>query len=133
MPITITPDWDTSWTATSIASSAVADTASDTTAAISLDGVSGVEVSVTIAYGGTFDEGVMVYVLRDIDGTNYEAVADGPWQFEMPGSTSTTYRRQFHVPAITGSSIKVHLVNDSGASVTASVSYKAASMKVAAV
>lgn len=109
-----------SWSATSIASSSISDAAADTTAAIDNDTKLGTNVSVEIAYGGTATEGVNVYLLRDVDGTNYEAVADGPWGFAMPYATSVTRRRTFWVPGWI-SKFKVHLTNDSGASVTATV------------
>jgi hypothetical protein len=125
---TISTNWDSSWTATSIASSTVTNTSTATTAAISNDGKSGSEVSVTIAYGGTVNQGVKVYILRDIDGTNYEAVTDKPWGFEMPSSVSTTYRRAFAVCADRISNFKVHVTNDSGASVTATVKTRQATI-----
>jgi len=118
---TISTNWDTSWTATSIAASSVTDTSTATTAAISNDGKSGTEVSVTCAYGGTVDQGLKVYILRDADGTNYEAVIDKPWGFEMPSGVSTTYRRAFAVCADRISNFKVHVTNDSGATVTVTV------------
>src|SRR3712207_2655634 len=91
-------DHDGAWAATSINAASVANGASATTAAISNDGKLGTEVSIEVAYGATASEGVKVYLLRDVDGTNYEAVADGPWGFEMPKTVSTTHRKPFTVP-----------------------------------
>lgn len=105
-------------------------TSTATTAAISNDNKSETEVSVTIAYGGTADEGVKVYILRDVDGTNYEAVADGPWGFMLPYTISTTHRRSFTVAGDRVSSFKVHVTNDSGATVTATVRYRQATTDV---
>lgn len=115
------PNWDTSWTNSSINSTSISNSAVNTTGAIDNDNKSGTEVSVSIAYGGTASEGVKVYVLRDYDGTNYEAVVDGPWGFMMPYTSSTTHNRTFTVLGNSVSKFKVHLTNGSGASVTASV------------
>jgi len=113
-------DHDAAWSATSINSSAIANAADATTAAISNDGKLGTEVSVEIAYGATVNEGAKVYILRDVDATNYEAEVDGPWGFEMPSAVSATRRRAITVPPSI-SSFKVLVTNDSGASVTATV------------
>jgi len=85
------------------------------------------EIAVTIAYGGTANEGARIYVLRDVDGT-YEAIADGAWGFMMAYSTSTTYRRSFVVQSITASKFKIMVSNVTGASITATVSYKQATI-----
>lgn len=114
-------EWDAAWAATSINASALANAGSLTTAALSNDQKTATEVSVEIAYGGTVNEGVKVYVLRDVDGTNFEAVADLPYGFELPRAASTTFRRSFTVPAGEVSAFKIHLTNNSGASVTATV------------
>lgn len=116
---TTNPNWDTSWTTTSISAATITNGSSSTTAAISNDNKIATEISVTVTYGGTASKGLEVYVLGDVDGTNYEAVADGPWGIEMKKSTSTTYRARFMVSALDYSSFKVHLVNGTGASVTA--------------
>lgn len=120
-------DWDASWTTTSIASSSITTGSNATTAAIALDGAISCLVSVSIAYGGTATEGAKVYILSDTDGTNYEAVADNPARvYQLPYSTSTTYRRTFAIPATDYDDFKVHVTNDSGATVTATVDYKLA-------
>lgn len=118
-------DWG-SWSTTTINSSSVSNSSSSTTGAISNDEKTACEVSVTIDYGTTADAGVKVYVLRDADGTNYEAAGDDPWMFEMPFSISTTHRRTFSVSPSHVSSFKVSVQNDSGATVTATVRYKQA-------
>ncbi len=113
-------DWDASWAATSINATAIANAGNATTAAISNDLKTATEVSVTAAYGATATQGLKVYILRDVDGTNYEAVADGAWGFEMPKTVSANHRRSFTVPDSV-SNFKVHVTNDSGASVTTTV------------
>ncbi len=115
-------NWDTSWATTSInASSITTGNSVTTTAAISNDGKVATEVSVEIAYGAVATAGVTVELLRDVDGTNFEATADVPWGLEMPRSVSTTYRRTFTVYAEGVSSFKIRVANTSGATVTATV------------
>lgn len=124
MTTQIAPLYDSSWTTTSINSSAIADAGTDTTGIISNDTKGGALVSVEIAYGSPASEGVKVYVFGDVDGTNYEAVADGPWGFQMSNTASTTHRKTFQVFGRDYDDFKVHLTNDTGASVTATVRYK---------
>ena len=69
---------------------------------------------------------VFVYGASEVvDGTNFEAHADNPFAFSMPYTISTTHRRTITVFGET-SNFKVHLRNDSGASVTATVRYRQA-------
>jgi hypothetical protein len=123
---TVATLWDTSWTATSIASSTITNTSNSTTSSISNSGKIGTEVSVTIAYGGTATQGVIVNVLRMVDdGPTYESAAnDAPWGFSMPYAISTTFHRTFNVAGDRASKFEVYLSNNSGASVTATVDYK---------
>lgn len=120
-------NWDTAWSTTSINGSTVTNSNSATTsAAVSNDNKAATEVSVEIAYGATATQGVVVELLRDVDGTNFEASTDSPWGFTMPFSTSTTYRRTFTVYGENVSAFKVKATNGSGASVTATVRYRQA-------
>lgn len=112
-------DWDSAWATTSINGN-ITNTSTSTTAAISNDLKAATEVSVEIAYGVTASQGVKVQILRDVDGSNYEASADAPFEFEMPKTVSTTHRRTFTVPGSV-SNFKVSLSNNSGATVTAVV------------
>lgn len=108
---------------------AVATGADHTSAtAISLNNKLAAKVGITVAYGGTATQGVKVYVLGLVDGTNYEAEADGPWGFEMPYTVSATHRRQFVVPASLHDSFKILVTNDSGGSVTVDVDYDTATV-----
>lgn len=127
---TFNPNWDSSWTTTSINATTITDTTNVTTSsAISNDNKAVTEVSVSVAYGTTADQGVTVYVLRDTDGTNFESVAhDLPWGFSMPYYVSTTCRRCFSIPGNSISKFKVYLDNHSGADVTATVDYKQATI-----
>ena len=124
MTIEINPSWDSSWTATSINASAISDSSSATSAAIDNDDKSGTEVSVTVAYGGSATDPITVYLLRDVDGTNYESEDDKPFGFQMPVTASGTHRRTFFVCGESVSKFKVKVVNTSGDSVTATVRYK---------
>ena len=81
-------------------------------------------MAILIAYGGTATEGVRVYVFRDVDGTNYEAVIDNPWTVMMAYATSVSRRKTFFVPGDQVSRFKIHLTNDAGAQVTATVTYQ---------
>lgn len=113
-----------SWQTTSLNGSTITNGSESATGAIALDGYLGVEVSVEVAYGGTASAGVQVHILGDIDGTNYEARADLPHGFEMPKTTSTTFRRRFKVSAQDYANFKVNVYNPSGASVTVTVRYR---------
>ena len=85
------------------------------------DGNWGTELAVEIAYGATADQGVKVHVLRAVDDAAYESAADAPFSFEMPATISTTHRRTFFVDGLRIGQFKLHLTNDSGAQVTATV------------
>lgn len=125
----INPSWPASWTATDISATSVDDASSASTSAISNDDKIATEVSLEVTYGTTADEGVKIYILRDVDGTDFENPNDNPWGFQMPYTTSTTHRRTFNVPAERTSKFKVHISNDSGAAVTATIRYKQATIE----
>jgi hypothetical protein len=120
-------NWDSAWANTSVNASAIANGANLTTsAAISNDNKAATEVGVTVTYGATATQGVVVELLRDVDGTNFEASTDGPFGFSMLFSTSTAYRRTFTVLGENVSAFKVKITNNSGASVTATIQTKQA-------
>lgn len=118
--------WDSTFTATSIAASTVTNTSSATTAAIDNSSHAGTEVSVTVAYGGTATQGLVVNVLRMVDDTpTFEsATTDACFGFSIPYSTSTTFHRVFSVSSDRISKFKVFVSNNTGASVTVTVKYK---------
>lgn len=118
-------DWDSAWSSTSI-DGTMADATSQTTAAISNDGKVVTEISVSVTYGGTTDQGAQVYVLRDIDGTNYETSDDKPFGFELPYSTSSTRNRVFTIAADRVSDFKVEVSNDTGDTISTTVLYRQA-------
>lgn len=119
-----TVNWEASWTTTSINSSAIANAGNAVTAAISMDAKWAIEISITIAYGSPANQGVKVYVERDVDGTNFESASDNPRGFEMPRAASSTRRRTFTLSAQEIANFRVRLTNDSGASVTGTVRYR---------
>ena len=125
MAISFFVNWPLSWSSTSIAASTITNTSSATTAAISNDSKYATEVAVTVAYGGTASEGIKWYILRDSD-AGYEAAVDNGWAGQLAATVSTTHRRTITVPASSISRFKVHLINNSGASVTATVTYQQA-------
>lgn len=112
--------WSSGITGLSGASVANAGTATSTNE-ISNDDKIATEVSVECVYGATASQGLKVYVLGSIDGTNFETVASGAWGFEMQRATSSTYRTRFMVSALDYSSFKIHVTNNSGATVTVTV------------
>lgn len=121
MPTHYDPNWAAAWSNTSINGGSISDASNATTAAISNDEVGGTEVSVRVTYGGTATEGIKVYVLRDLDGTNYETVNDNPWGIELPYAVSGSRSRVFTIPSQLASNFKIHVTNDSGAAVTCTV------------
>ncbi len=129
---TFNPNWETNWTTTSISSSSISNSSTATTSsAIDNDNKACTEVSVSIAYGGTATEGCKVYLLRDIDNTNFETTSDLPWGFQMPFATSVTRVRTFTVNGSMISKFKILVSNASGATVTATVRYKQATIDLA--
>lgn len=119
-------DWDAAWTTTTgINAATVTNAGTDVTETLSNDTKLATEVSIEIAYGATATEGVVVSILRDVDATNLEGTGDAPYAFSMPFSTNTTHRRTITISGST-SAFRVHLANDSGASVTATVRYRQA-------
>ena len=123
--------WENTWTLTSINGTSVADGSNaETNAAISNDEKTETLVSVEVDYGSTANENVEVLILRETDdGPTYEQESDQPPTFAMPVTASTTHRRTFSIPAKTVADFKVALSNDSGASVTATVRTKQATVE----
>lgn len=117
-------DWDDAWSITSIEADTIANGATLTTAAISNDGKLMTEISVDIIYHASSTKGVVVYALRDSDGTD-EAVADTPFSFVMPFAAGATKQKVFSIPP-SYSKFKIHLTNDGGQTITADVNFKQA-------
>lgn len=118
-------DWG-SWAAIDTAL-AISNGADDTSDAQDLDGKAAAEVSVKAVYAaGTVTQGLKVYILRDQDGTDYEAEADLPWGFEMPYSSGGTYRKTFSVSPADMGGFKILVTNDSGVQVTVTTKIRTA-------
>lgn len=108
-------DWDASWTTTSINNSTITTSSTSTTAAISNDLKVSTLVSVEVTNGASNTTGAKVRILSDVDGTDYEVAADLPSRvFQLPSTSSTTFRRTFVVPASDYDDFKVSVENDSG-------------------
>ena len=130
-------NWDDSWTTIDAAIAlTTGGTVSDTSDAISLDGKAACEVSIDTDYSdhAKATDGLHVYLLRDINGTDYEGVDDVPFGFEMPFLQNGTRRRTFSVdPGMIGS-FKILLVwgNTTASSVaTTATSYRTATVPAA--
>lgn len=130
-------DWDTSWTALedgsgAITARAVADNGVLVSNAVSLDTKAAMEVSVSVVEDntGAVDGDFYVYVLRDVDGTNYQlltslAVNDGPAiGCIIDVVQNATRRKVFTVDAGEVSNCKIGMVNDSGQELAVTVKYR---------
>ena len=104
-------------------SSTITNGSSYTSGAISNNRKLGTEVAVSIAYGATATEGAKVYILPDVDGTNYAGISDNVRQVEMEYQTSTTLVTHLWVPGHIHD-FKVYIGNDTGATVTYTLNYR---------
>jgi hypothetical protein len=115
-------DWDAAWTEIDAAIAlTTGGTVQDTSAAQSNDLKSACEISIDTDYSNHAQAtgGLLVYIFRDINGTDYETFGDGGWAFEMPFTQNGTNRRSFAVPTDITSSFKIGLewLNTTGSSV----------------
>jgi hypothetical protein len=125
-------DWDASWTALQDGSGDITDRDLNdettlTSNALNLDGKLAVEVSVTWVEGndGAVDGDVYVYVLRDVDGTNYQAITDSPdFGCTIDAAQNATRRKTFTVDAAEVSSFKLLVDNDSGQDGNLTIRYR---------
>ena len=130
-------DWDAAWTVDAAATVlTTGGTIVYTSAAISTDGKAACEVSIDTDYSdhAKATAGLSVYVLRDVNATDYEGILDLPWGFEMVFTQNATNRRTFSVDCSQVSSFKIYLVwgNTTGSSVaTTATSYRFATVPVA--
>jgi len=129
-------NWDAAWTpidaAITLTTGATVD---DTSAVISLDGKAACEVSIDADYSDAAmtGAGLKVYLLRDVNGTDYEALLDQPWHFEMPFAQNLTRRRAFKVDPSDMGSFKILLYwwNTTASSVVVATSVRYATIPVA--
>lgn len=127
---TFNPNWDNSWTTTNINAYALtAASTVQTDTPISNDNKAVTEISISVDYGSGATTGITVYVLRDVNGTDYEdPTVDLPWGFSMPYAVSTTCHRLFSLPGNMMSKFHIYISNDSGDSATVTVQYKQATI-----
>lgn len=112
--------WDSNWAQDATINNGadnLANAADLTSAAVDNNGNLATEVSIEVDYHASSTQGIYVYVLRDIDGTLYEAESDKPWGFQMPFTAGATHRRTFVVPGSV-SNFKILVTNDGGQAVT---------------
>lgn len=127
-------NWDANWTTLDAATVLTqGGTTTDTSIVIDCDGKAVFHLSVDTDYSNHAKAtgGLFIYILKDINGTDYETEADGPWGFEMAFLQAGTRRwaQSFDVRDIT--KIKVHQDwdNSTGSSVaTTATLYKFATI-----
>lgn len=119
-------DWDAGWTVL-VNGQAISSGGDHTSGAVELDQKAAAEVSIEADYAaGSPTEGLRVYLLRELDGTNYETEADEPWGFMLPHSGGVERRRTISVDAAQIGRFKLLCTNDSGVGITVTVRYRTA-------
>jgi len=104
-------NWDTSWTIEFNGTLTQGGTTTDTSAEISMDNKYCINITVDVDYSdhAKATGGLYVYILGDINGTDFEAEDDGPFGFEMPFLQNGTRRRSFTIYGSDYPSFKIHL------------------------
>ena len=103
----------------------------DTSEEIDVGTKSGIEVSIDVDYSNDAKAtgGLSVFILRDVNGTDFEDAADNPWGFEMPFTQNGNNRRTFTVDPASVGPFKILLswANTTGSSVaTVATMYRTA-------
>jgi hypothetical protein len=125
-------NWDDTWTATQKGAAdwtadALADAATETSDATSLDGKAACNVSITLTEDntGAIDGQVTVHILKDVDGTNYEQ-ADGTGSPQTvlitPVQNDTVYK-VFSVNPANANSMKIAVENQGGQELAVTVKH----------
>ena len=101
------------------------------------DGSAAIAISIDADYSdhAKATGGLYVYILKDINGTDYEAEGDGPWGFEMPFTQNGTNRRTITLSAKDFPKFKIYLDWDNStgsSSVDVVTKYKRATIPAAA-
>lgn len=137
-------NWDAAWTAWvqpgeggDWTANALADNATETTGtAVSLDGIAAMEISIAAVEDntGAIDGVVTVFVLGDVDGTNYEETTIGnPFSFTFtPVQNDTVYIR-FRILGSDFSNVKLAILNEGGQEIAITAKYRQATIPVASV
>jgi len=109
-------NWPLSWTQEYSGTLTTGGTITDTSDAIDLDVKASIEISIDADYSdhAKATGGLKVYILRDVNGTDYEIdpVTDSnskPWGFEMAFSQNATIRKTFTLYGIDFSRFKIFL------------------------
>lgn len=122
-------NWEDTWTQEFSGTLTQGGTDTDTSAEISMDGKYCICITVDADYSdhAKATGGLSVYILGDINGTDFESENDEPWGFEMPFSQNGTRRRSFVIYGGDYPSFKIHLHWDNStasSSVTVVTKYK---------
>ena len=132
-------NWDAAWSAMQIAAgdwtaNAIADNATETGDAFSLDGKAAAVISIAAVEDntGAIDGVCTVYILGDVDGTNYEETTIGnPFLFTFtPVQNDTVYTR-FRLLGSDFSNIKIAVLNEGGQELALTIKYRYATIPVA--
>ena len=104
-------DWPLSWTDEFTGTLTQGGTDTDLSAAINLAVKASIEISIDVDYSNDAKAtgGLFVYILRDINGTDYETEDDNHWGFEMDFLQNGTRRRTFILHGIDFSRFKIFL------------------------
>ena len=134
-------NWPLSWTGEYSGTLTTAGTVVDTSAALDLDVKASMEISIDADYSNHAKAtgGLRVYILRDVNGTDYEIdpVTDTlstPWGFEMVFSQNKTIRKTFTLYGMDISRFKIflHWANTTASSnVVVVTSYQVSTIPVA--
>jgi hypothetical protein len=112
---------------------AISDTSTETGDSTSIDGKAAALISITCtASAGAIDGDVTIYILGDIDGTNFEdAVYSWPYSVSFRPVNAQTHRILIPVDPRIYKNFKVSIFNDSGQTQTLSVRLATADIAVA--
>jgi len=132
-------NWDAAWAAVQKSAADwtaddLTDTSTEVSDAISLDGYAVMEFSITVVEDntGAIDGNVIVTLLGDCDGANYEEVDQGnPYEFEFLPKQNDTVRVRFRVLGCDYSSLKISIENDAGQTLSVTVKQRGAKIPLA--
>lgn len=102
---------------------------------VSMDVLAALAMTIEIAASAAIDGVATIYVLGDIDGTNYEApgsagtpTIDSPINWEITPVSGTIVQVRFSILGSEYSKFKIAVLNESGQTLTTSVRQKAATI-----
>jgi hypothetical protein len=111
----------------------VATAGSATSDAISLDGVAACEVGFDLYEDntGAIAGVVTVYVLGDVDGTNFEETTFSPWSFTVTPIRGDHYYKRFSIDPGSYGGFKVTFANACGQTLRITMNYRTATIPLA--